>query len=30
MKSDYNIILLDLDMPISNGFEACTKIKQFY
>ena len=26
----YDLILLDLDMPICDGYEACSKIKQFY
>jgi CheY-like chemotaxis protein len=26
----YNIILLDIEMPILNGFEACEKIVQMY
>ena len=26
----YDIIFLDLDMPILNGYEACKKIKDFY
>lgn len=26
----YDIIFLDLAMPILNGYEACLKIKEFY
>lgn len=26
----YDVILLDLDMPILNGFQACEKIRRFY
>jgi CheY-like chemotaxis protein len=26
----YDIIFLDLDMPILNGFEACSQILEFY
>lgn len=26
----YDLIFLDLNMPICDGYEACTKIKQFY
>ena len=26
----YDIIILNLDMQILNGYEACSKIKQFY
>ena len=28
--SNYDIIFLDLNMPILNGYEACLKIKEFY
>ena len=27
-KKQYDVILLDLDMPIMNGYEACDKIKK--
>jgi CheY-like chemotaxis protein len=27
-KRDYDFILLDLDMPIMDGYETCRKIKQ--
>ena len=27
---EFDFILLDLNMPIMNGFEACKQIKQFY
>ena len=32
LKADksYDIIFLDLDMPILNGFEACTQITDFF
>lgn len=30
MQKKIDFILLDLDMPILNGFEACKKILQFY
>jgi CheY-like chemotaxis protein len=26
----YDLVILDLDMPILDGFEACKKIKQFF
>ena len=26
----YDVIILDLNMPISDGYEACTKINQMY
>ena len=29
-NTQYDIILLDLNMPIMNGYEACFKIKEFY
>jgi CheY-like chemotaxis protein len=29
-KSFYSIILLDLNMPISDGFDACKKIRRLY
>ena len=27
-KNTYDVIMLDLDMPIMNGYEACAKIRQ--
>lgn len=29
-ESPYDVILLDLDMPILNGYETCKKINKFY
>lgn len=29
-KKMFSIIITDLEMPISNGFEACEKITKFY
>jgi CheY-like chemotaxis protein len=29
-KSLYSIILCDLNMPISDGFDACSKIRRLY
>ena len=30
LKEPFDLIFLDLDMPIMDGFEACQKISQFY
>ena len=27
-SKDFDVIILDLDMPIMNGFEACIKIRK--
>lgn len=29
-RDPYDLILLDLDMPIMNGYDACERILQFY
>lgn len=30
MTTSFDIIIMDLNMPMMNGFDSCKKIKQFY